>query len=125
MKVAGRLAFVSATVNEATRTVRVHMELANPRGRYKPAMLATMLLQGRTAPAPCVPLTAIVREGDRESVFVQTGPRNFLLRPVTLGPEYGGRRVIREGVASAETIVLDGAFHLNNERRRRSVRGSE
>jgi cobalt-zinc-cadmium efflux system membrane fusion protein len=123
-QVRGKLAFVSSTVNEATRTVRVHLELANPQGRFKPAMLATMLLQGRTTPRPCVPLTAIVREEDREMVFVQNKPGFFTLRPVKLGPESAARRVLLEGVQAGETLVLDGAFHLNNERRRRAVRGS-
>jgi hypothetical protein len=33
--------------------------------------------------------------------------------------------VILEGLSGGETVVTDGAFHLNNERRRRNIRGSE
>lgn len=119
----GRLAFVSSTVNEATRTVRVHLDLDNPAGRFKPAMLATMLLQGRTSPRTCVPVSAVVREDDRDYVFTQTGNGVFTLRPVVLGVEAGSHRVLQDGLRANETIVLDGAFHLNNERRR-SLRGS-
>ena len=49
----------------------------------------------------------------------------ILLAAVYVGAEYGGRRVLLDGLREGDTIVIDGAFHLNNERRRRSVRGSD
>ena len=57
--------------------------------------------------------------------FVQAAPNRYLLRPVMLGAEVGGVRVVMDGVREDETIVVDGAFHLNNERRRQLVRGEE
>ena len=42
-----------------------------------------------------------------------------------LGAEVGGVRVVMDGVREDETIVVDGAFHLNNERRRQLLRGSD
>lgn len=121
----GKLAFVSHTVNPETRTVRARMNLPNPARRYKPAMLATMVLKEQTEKQQVVPSSAVVRENDAEHVFVQRGTDTFVLRPVTLGGEYGGRRVLVDGIRPGEHIVLDGAFHLNNERRRRALRGSE
>jgi cobalt-zinc-cadmium efflux system membrane fusion protein len=121
----GNLNFVSATVSPETRTVRVRMNLSNPGGRYKPAMLATMTVREKAERRRLVPAAAIVREEDRPHVFVQTGDDTFRLRPVTLGDEQGSDRVLQEGLRSGEKIVLDGAFHLNNERLRRLLRGSE
>ena len=125
LRVEGTLSFVSATVNEDTRTVQVRMVLPNPDRRFKPAMLATVVLKNAPAVRHVVPAAAIVREGDREGVFVQRGRDTFVLRPVSLGPEYGSQRVLEDGLAPGERIVIDGAFHLNNERRRRLVRGSQ
>jgi len=65
-----------------------------------------------------------VREGDTEMLFVERAPGVFVLRPVTLGDEFGNVRVLTSGIQPGEKIVTDGAFHLNNERRRRAVRGS-
>ncbi len=121
----GRLSFVSATVNEETRTVRVRMDLPNPKRRYKPAMLATMVLKDQPERKLVAPLTAIVREGDQEHLFVQTAPDVFVLRPVEFGHEHGNVREIVTGVSDQDTIILDGAFHLNNERKRLALRGSE
>ena len=121
----GKLAFISHTVNPETRTVRVRMELPNPKGRYKPAMLATMLLKENTERRTVVPIAAVVREENSEHLFVQRAPGTFVLRPVSLGEEFEGRRVLLEGVKPGEQIVTAGAFHLNNERRRRAQRGQE
>lgn len=114
----GRLSFVSATVNPESRTVRVRMNLANPKGRYKPSMLATMRLKDRVQRERVVPVTAVVRENNRDNVFVQTGPNSFVLREVELGGEFGDVRALTSGIGPEETIVLDGAFHVNNERKK-------
>ena len=122
---AGKLTRVSAIVNPETRTVRARMELTNANRRLKPSMLATMVLKNQTERRQVVPVTAVVREENAEHLFVRLDDKTFTLRPVTLGPEYGGRRVLLDGLREGDTIVVDGAFHLNNERRRRSVRGSD
>jgi len=124
-KLFGKLSFVSATVNPETRTVRARMDLSNPRRRFKPAMLATMTLRDQTERQQLVPTTAVVREDDQEHVFVQLDDDTFVLRKVKLGEEFGHNRVLVEGVQAGERIVLDGAFHLNNERRRLLLRGSD
>jgi cobalt-zinc-cadmium efflux system membrane fusion protein len=116
--IAGRLSFVSATVNPESRTVRVRMNVPNPRGRYKPAMLATMRLKDRVQRERVIPVTAVIRENNRDNVFIQTGERTFVLREVELGGEFGDVRALIAGVEPSETIVLDGAFHVNNERKR-------
>jgi membrane fusion protein, heavy metal efflux system len=121
----GKLSFVSSTVNPETRTVRVRMDLPNPERRYKPAMLATMVLKDQLERKQVVPTTAVVREENVEHVFIQVDADTFVLRPVVLGDEFGGHRVLIEGVRPGEKIVVDGAFHLNNERRRLALRGSE
>jgi cobalt-zinc-cadmium efflux system membrane fusion protein len=123
--ISGKLSFVSATVNPETRTVRVRMDLPNPARKYKPSMLASMVLKDQLEQKAVIPVSAVVREDNIEHVFVQLAPNRFLLRPVTLGDEYGGKRVLLDGLHPGEKIVVDGAFHLNNERRRLALRGSE
>jgi cobalt-zinc-cadmium efflux system membrane fusion protein len=116
--IAGHLSFVSATVNPESRTVRVRMNVANPRGRYKPAMLATMSLKDKVQRERVIPVTAVVRENNHDNVFIQTGPRTFVLREVQLGGEFGDVRALTAGIEPNETIVVDGAFHVNNERKK-------
>lgn len=119
----GKLSFVSATVNRDTHTVQVRMELPNPDRKLKPAMLATMVLKDPAEQRLVAPSAAVVREGNMEYVFVQRDAAAFALRQVRLGAESDGARVVFEGLQPGEKIVIDGAFHLNNERRRRALRG--
>lgn len=116
--VEGRLSFVSATVNPETRTVKVRMDLPNAKRDYKPAMLATVLIKTRAHKSRAVPVKAVVREDNKDFVFVQTAPEEFRLRPVTLGDEHDKYRVLTGGLQQGEKIVLDGAFQLNVERQR-------
>jgi cobalt-zinc-cadmium efflux system membrane fusion protein len=116
--IVGRLSFVSATVNPESRTVRVRMNVSNPRGRYKPAMLATMRLKDKGQRERVIPVTAVVRENNRDNVFMQTGPKTFVLREVELGGEFGDVRTLISGIEPGQAIVLDGAFHVNNERKK-------
>jgi cobalt-zinc-cadmium efflux system membrane fusion protein len=120
-KISGTLSFVSATVDPETRTVRTRMNLANPQRLYKPAMLTTMTLIDGSERKLVVPSTAVVREGNGDYVFLQVTPETFVLRPVKLGEEAGDVRVLLEGIDQGDQIVLDGAFHLNNERKRRAL----
>ncbi|MBY0400562.1 efflux RND transporter periplasmic adaptor subunit [Myxococcota bacterium] len=120
-RIAGTLSFVSATVAPETRTVQVRMDLPNPTGDLKPAMLATVSIQGALQKTKVIPDSAIVRVDDKDHVFVQIAPDRFRLREVALGAELGGRRILHSGLSADEKIVIGGAFHLNNERSRTSA----
>lgn len=124
-KIQGKLSFVSAIVNPETRTVGTRMNLPNPAGRYKPAMLATMKLSDNPQKKLTIPETAIVREQNQDYVFVEKSAGIFNLRKVELGPEFGDFRVLVGGVGSGEKIVLDGAFHVNNQRKQNALQGGQ
>jgi len=119
----GKLVYVGQVVDPKTRTVVVRTELDNRDGELKPQMLATMLVTATPESRPVVPNAAIVRENNKDHVFVETAPSKFRIRPVTLGEEMGGKRVVLSGVKPGERIATEGAFHLNNERNRQALEG--
>lgn len=122
-RMSGRLAFVSPIVDPSTRTVEVRMDVANTDGLLKPDELASMVLTGRPDHKLTVPNAAIVREENRDYVFVQNGPRTYALRQVSLGDEENDRRIVLSGVGQQEHIVTEGAFHLNNQRKQNAIKG--
>ena len=122
-RLAGTLSFIAAIVNPETRTITVRMELDNADRRFKPAMLATMFIKGRPERRLAVPGPAVVRDENRDYVFVETGQNHYVLRLVNLGAEHEGRRQVVSGLARGDRIVVDGAFHLNNERKRSAPGG--
>lgn len=123
-KLVGKLIYVGQTINPETRTVLVRTELDNRDGRLKPAMLASMLIEARAVERQVVPASAVVRENDEDHVFVALGDGTFRLTKVKLGPEQSGQRVVLSGLKGDENIVMNGAFHLNNERNRMEMEGS-
>ena len=120
VEVSGKLIYVADLVNPETRTVTVRMALANPQRLFKPEMLATLKISKPGAPVLSVPNQAVIRENEQDYVFVEVDKGVFNLRPVSLGSEIGERRVVLNGLHAGESIVVEGAFHLNNERLRDS-----
>lgn len=124
-KITGHLSYVSPIVDPLTRTVAVRMDMPNPNGLFKPDELASMTFTGQTEQKLTVPNTSVVREENSDHVFVRIRPDRYVLREVTLGEEENDRRVVLSGVAAQEQIVLDGAFHLNNQRKQAAIKGGE
>ncbi|MCU1322468.1 MAG: efflux transporter, family, subunit [Acidobacteriaceae bacterium] len=124
-KIVGHLSYVAPIVDPATRTVQVRMDIANPEGLYRPDELANMTFTGRVEQKLTIPQTAVVRQDNKDYIFIQVGPNKFLLREVTLGDEVEDRRVVQSGVTEDQPIVLDGAFHLNNQRKQNSIKGGK
>ena len=121
--IGGRLIFVSDTVKPDTRTVTARMAIDNPGGGIKPGMLASMLVKGKAQNRVMVPMAAVVRENNRDHVFVRLDAHRFQMRAVKLGQEEGGFSPALEGLRTGESIVTDGAFHLDSERRRKALEG--
>ena len=118
MEFKGKLIYVADLVNPETRTVTVRMALSNPQRLLKPQMLATLKITKPGSQVLVAPSQAVVRENDQDYIFVQIAPTRFEMRPVRLGREENGVRLLLDGLKSGERIVTDGAFHLNNERLR-------
>jgi len=122
-EIKGKLIFVSDTVKPDTRTVTVRMDVENADRLIKPGMLASMLIRGAPHKRVMLPVVAVVREENRDYVFVQLDAHRFQLRQIKLGPESNGVAPVLEGLLEGEKIVTEGAFHLNNERRRKELEG--
>ena len=120
----GVLSYVAPIVDPATRTVEVRMDLPNPHSLYKPDELANVTFTGHTERKLTIPQAAIVREDNKDFVFIETGQNRFTLREITLGDESNDARVVEGGVTAQERIVMDGAFHLNNQRKQNAIKGS-
>lgn len=123
-KVAGKLVYISDTVDPQTRTVLVRTAVENKQRRLKPAMLATMLIATEPVLRLVVPAAAVVRENNQDYVYIQTKAGQFRLTEVRLAAEVNGMRPVISGVKPGDPVVVDGAFHLNNERNRQALEGA-
>ena len=105
---------------EETRT-SIRTEIDNSNQMLKPDMLITVTVQSKKISKLAVPSSAVVRENDRSYVFAQIGPNKFRLREIEIGSRDGNMVSVLSGITIGETIVVDGAFHLNNERKKKEL----
>jgi len=112
----GRIAYVYPTLMAETRTVPVRIELANPKGRLKPAMFADVDIPvGGAAPVLTVPTSAVIDSGTRQVVVVQLAEGRFEPRPVKLGQRGGEFVQVLEGVKEGESVVVAANFLIDAE----------
>jgi cobalt-zinc-cadmium efflux system membrane fusion protein len=108
----GRVARLADVVDPQTRTVKVHAELANPAGRFRPEMFGSIHHIESIAKMTVIPGTAVLRSGNRTSVFVEIAPGRFQERAVTLGKPTGSSVRVLSGVKPGDAIVVDGVMLL-------------
>ena len=112
----GTVSYVGDVLDTATRTMQVRLTLANPTGRLKPEMFATIrVLSEPAADVLVVPEAAVQHDRERSFVFVQKEPGVFEARTIRVGDKNGTFAEVLEGVQEGETVVREGAFTLKSE----------
>lgn len=102
---------VGRVVDEATRTTDVRFALGGDDTALRIGQAVGLrLFVGSEVQETAVPETAIVDDGGRPVVFVQTGGEAFERRPVTLGTRSGGWVQVVAGIEPGERVVHRGAY---------------
>jgi len=120
-QIEAKIVFEDSIVDPQTRTVMVRAELDNLGLLFKPDMLTSMYIRSKKISKLAIPISSVVRENDRKYVLVQNTPKTFRLREVELGMRDGNLISILSGLSEGETVVTDGAFHLNSERKKKEL----
>jgi len=113
----GRVAFVYPTVDAATRTNRVRVTVANPDGRLKPGMFATMYFDAHVGDEIVVPMEAVIVTGERNLVFVRDTTGALVPRQVVLGARADHFAQVLSGLVEGEQIVASANFLIDAESR--------
>ena len=109
----GRMTFVDNAIDPDSGTIRAHAEVQNPDGFLVPGMFGRARLLGSgTYQALLVPDESIVADQTRKLLYVIGNDGKVAQRVVETGPLVEGLRVIRDGIAPTERIVLDGLAGL-------------
>lgn len=148
---AGELALVYPHIDQATRTVTVRCEIANPKHKLRPGATATVTLnvsperiaslasaaagdpeqelrlrQGLVLAAP---ESAIIDTGSQTIVYRQSSPGVYegvrtALGPKLAGPEGVAFYPVLEGLAAGDQVVTAGSFLVDAETRLNPAAGS-
>ena len=113
----GQVGFVYPTLDEKTRTATARIELPNPGHMLKPGMFASVeITPEMNASSLLVPDSAVLRSGQKNTVFVVLTGGRFEPRTVTLGlAGENGEDEVLSGVSEGEDIVTSGQFMLDSE----------
>ncbi len=107
--------------DSATRTLKVRLEVRNPRFALRPGMFVDVVRPVELGPALTVPRSAVLDSGSRQMVFIDKGEGNLEARKVTTGWRYGERVEILNGLKEGDEVVTSGNFLLDSESRMRSA----
>jgi cobalt-zinc-cadmium efflux system membrane fusion protein len=121
----GRINHLADVVDQATRTVKARIEVANPGRRLKPEMFATVevALAAAAPPVLAVPEEAVQELEGRKVVFVAEEQETFAVRPVQTGRTAGGLVEVVSGLAEGERYAVKGAFILKSEVKKGEIEG--
>jgi Cu(I)/Ag(I) efflux system membrane fusion protein len=117
----GRVQLIAPTLDAATRTLRVRLELANKTGpggpKLRPGMYGTAAFEVLSGSGLVIPSEALVDTGEHQYVFVAKGDGHFEPRLVKVGARSGDDVQVAEGLVEGETVVTTGNFLLDSESR--------
>ena len=109
------------TFDEATLTLKVRLEAANPHAALKPGMFVDVELPIDLPAAVTVPADAVVDSGLRKTVFVDHGNGNFEPRLVETGWRMDGDVEVTKGLMPGERIAIAGTFLIDSESRMKAA----
>ncbi|MCX7018784.1 MAG: efflux RND transporter periplasmic adaptor subunit [Candidatus Sumerlaeota bacterium] len=116
-KFRGRITYVYPSIDEKTRTAKARLEFHNPGYFLKPGMFANVEVASEINPSVLlVPDEAVLRSGEKNTVFVTLEGGRFEPREVVLGQRAEGNRYeLLSGLREGETVVVSGQFLLDSE----------
>lgn len=111
----GSIAFISPMLDDATRAVKVRVEMANPANLLKPNMLVSAVVRTPLAEGLIIPSSSYLDTGTRKVVYVVQDENTFVKRDVVIGQEAEGYVQVLSGLKAGETVVTAAAFLIDSQ----------
>jgi cobalt-zinc-cadmium efflux system membrane fusion protein len=110
----GRISYVAASLDPATRTLQARIETANPGEKLKKDMYVTATVNaGRISNTIVLPDAAILRDNENQPfVYAEASQNQFGRRPVTVGESVNGQTEITSGLKQGDRVVGNGSLFL-------------
>jgi cobalt-zinc-cadmium efflux system membrane fusion protein len=125
LEAAGRIAYVSPSLSESTRTATARVVLENADGRWRPGLFVAGRVQTGAAQGEVIVSKAALQTLEGQTViFVQT-PEGFEPRAVQIGQSDQRDAQVLSGLRPGEQYVSAGAFTLKAEMTKEALGGNE
>jgi len=113
----GRVAFVDPVLDPKSRTVKVRLAFANPRGELKPEMFGDVVLRAAAREGLRIPADAVIDSGTKKVAFVSLGDGKFEPREIQVGAADGDQVEVKSGLAEGDQVVVRANFLVDSESR--------
>ena len=112
----GRLSWISSSVDDRTRTVRVRAELPNTNGLLRANMFGRALIViHENSDVLSVPAQAVQTDGCCQLVFVRQADDLFVPRKITLGASANAFVEVLTGLSEGEMVATTGSYLMKTE----------
>jgi Cu(I)/Ag(I) efflux system membrane fusion protein len=112
----GRVDFIEPQANTQTRTVPVHVHVANPGMRLLPGMFVSASFVSRApVESVVVPRSAVLDTGTRKIVYVARPNGVFEAREVGVGTASDDLFPVTAGLQRGDKVVLSGNFLIDSQ----------
>jgi len=113
--ISGRVEFVYPTLQAEARSLKARIAVANPDGRLRPGMFATVRISGPAQAALTVSIAAVLDTGERRVVFVDLGQGRIAPQEVQVGRIGGGFAEVISGLEPGQRVVTSAQYLLDSE----------
>ena len=114
----GRVELIEPTANPQTRTVPVHVHVANPGMRLRPGMFVrTKFVSKGERDTLLVPRSAVLDTGTRKLLYVAKADGVFEAREIEVGAPSQDAYPVMRGVKEGEKVVTSGNFLIDSQTR--------
>ena len=111
----GRVVFLDPILDPKTRTAKVRLEFANPKGELKPEMFGEVTLETEAHQGLRIPADAVIDSGTRKVVFVALGEGRFQPREIRTGTSTAETAEVLSGLKAGEQVVIRANFLIDSE----------
>ena len=113
----GNVEFIEPQASVETRTVPVHVHVANPGMRLRPGMFVRAVFAVRQESALVIPRSAVLDTGTRKLVYVAKENGVFEAREVQTGTPNNDWFPVIAGIKPGERVVTNGNFLIDSQTR--------
>lgn len=114
-KFEGKISVIDPFVNDASRTVRVRIDVPNPDFKLLPDMYVDAALNLDAGESLSVPVNAVLPTGQHNIVFVDKGDGKLEPRFIEVGRQFDGYYEVKSGLEENDRVVASANFLIDAE----------
>lgn len=120
----GRVDFIWAAMDAATRTARVRCRFANPGGLLKLGMYVSVRITPHLGRGLVIPDTGVFRTGEHNVAFIDRGDGYLMPAEVVLGAHLDHTFQVLKGLKAGQRIVSSANFLIDSESQLQAASGT-